>query len=191
MTRHSYVLVTVALVVTASAGCGTGRGSGRSGKAGGHTAVTASASSRSPVSSADRSWLAEAHQADLAEVQCGRLAEERGASAAVRRAGGVLVADHTAFDTEVRRVAETLDVELPRTAAAEDVTLARRLAAESGGRFDRDFVSAMIAGHEKVIADTQREVREGSSPKVTALARAALPTLHKHLAILRKAAPTS
>jgi hypothetical protein len=49
----------------------------------------------------------------------------------------------------------------------------------------------MIAGHKKVIADTEAEVREGSSPKVTELARAALPTLRKHLNMLQKAAPTS
>jgi putative membrane protein len=101
------------------------------------------------------------------------------------------VIDHGALDTDVTQVADALGVELPRTAGREHIADVKRLENESGGQFDHDFVSTMIAGHKKVIADTEAEVREGSSPKVTELARAALPTLRKHLNMLQKAAPTS
>jgi putative membrane protein len=184
MKRHPYFLAAVTLLLTAPAAC-SASGTGR------QAAVTASASPTPSVSSRDRAWLVEAHQANLAEQQGGRLAEKKGSSAAVRRAGGTLVVDHGALDADVTQVAGVLGVELPRTAGSEHIADAKRLEKESGGRFDHDFVSTMIAGHKKVIADTEAEVREGSSPKVTGLARAALPTLHKHLNMLQTAAPTS
>jgi putative membrane protein len=183
MTRHPYFLATVALLLAASAACSTS-GTGP------QAVRTVSASPGPSVSSRDRSWLAEAHQANLAEAQCGKLAEKKGSSAAVRRAGATLVMDHTHFDNEVTRVADALAVELPRTLAREDLAVAQRLEKESGGQFDHDFVSTMIADHKKLIADTEAEVREGSSPKVIGLARTALPTLRKHLNTLEKAAPT-
>lgn len=183
MTRHPYFLATVALLLAASAACGTS-GTGP------QAVRTVSASPGPSVSSRDRSWLVEAHQANLAEVQGGKLAEKKGSSAAVRRVGATFIMDHSHFDNEVTRVADALAVELPRTPGREYLAVAQRLENESGSQFDRDFVSLMIAGHKKMIADTEAEVREGSSPKVIALARAALPTLHKHLNMLEKAAPT-
>jgi putative membrane protein len=124
-------------------------------------------------------------------VQSGRLAEKKGGSQAIRHAGAMLVADHSRFDADVTRVAKRLDVELPRTAGADHIAVIQRLDKESGSRFDRDFVTTMIAGHKKVIAATETEVRGGSAPAVKDLARAALPTLHKHLSTLEKASPTS
>jgi putative membrane protein len=172
----------MALLLTALGACGAG-GGGR------QVAVTVPVSSGAPVSSGDRAWLAAIHQADLADVQHGRLAERKGATAAVRHAGSMLAADHTAFDQKVTGVAGGLGVELPRTERPEQLVLAQRLQKESGSRFDHDFVAAMVEEHKKAIAAAGEEVRYGSSPDVTALARTALPALREHLSMLRKASP--
>jgi putative membrane protein len=178
MTRRSYFLAVVALSLMASTACGS--------IAVQRTVATVSLSSTT-VSEQDRAWLAEAHQANLAEVQVGRLAEKKGGTPAVRSAGAMLVTDHTKFDGEVTRVAHDLGVSLPKTAMPDDITAAKRLSGESGSQFDTDFLSTMITGHEKVIADTKIEVGKGSSPQVISLAKSALPTLNKHLNTLRKA----
>jgi putative membrane protein len=152
-------------------------------------AVTAPASSGAPVSAGDRAWLVSFHQDDLADVQLGKLAERKGSSAAVRHAGSMLAADHGAFDQKVTRVAEDLNVDLPENKRPEQAALTQRLNKETGTRFDRDFVAAMVEDHEKAIARTEEQVRGGSSPQVTALARTALQALRKHLDMLRKASP--
>jgi putative membrane protein len=175
----SYFLAVVALSLMASTACG--------GIAVQRTVTAVSVSSMGPVSARDRAWLAEAHQANLAEVQVGKLAEKRGGTPAVRSAGAMLVTDHTKFDSEVTRVARDLGVPLPKTAMPDDITAAKRLSRESGSQFDKDFLSTMITGHEKVIADTKVEISKGSSPQVISLAKSALPTLDKHLNTLRKA----
>jgi putative membrane protein len=187
MTRHPYAFVAAAILLATATACDAG-GSGRP------AAVNVAAPNghaTGTVSARDRAWLATVHQADLTEIQSGHLAQKKGGSQTIRVVGGMLITDHTRFDADVTRVAEHLGVELPRILGAENVALLQRLDHEAGGAFDRDFVATGIAGHRKVIADTVAEVHAGSSPEVKGLARAALPVLHKHLAMLEKAAPTS
>jgi putative membrane protein len=162
--------------------CGTEAG-------GREAAVTAPVSSSASVSARDRAWLASIHQSNLADVQYGKLAERKGATAAVRRAGGMLAADHGEFDKKVVRVADGLGIRLPTSQRAGQLAVAQRLQKESGSRFDRDFVATMTEEHRKDITAAEAQVREGSSPEVTALARAALPALRGHLDMLRKANP--
>jgi putative membrane protein len=142
------------------------------------------------ASSRDRAWLAEAHQANLAETQVGELARKKGGSAAVRAAGAMLVTDHIAADAKVTRVARSVGVTLPSAATPADAAATRRLGDEAGGRFDRDFTATMATGHQKVIADTQAEIDQGSDEQVKNLARTTLPVLRKHLDTLRRAAAT-
>lgn len=194
MKRHRYprALPAAALVMAVAAGCG---GTGRSEHGGTIDHPAGAAASMAPSTSAparrpaarDRAWLTFIHQVNLAEMRAGELAQQKGGTAAVRSAGKMLVADHEALDAKVTKVARDLGITLPATAPPDQQALAKKLENESGGRFDRDFLSNMITGHRQAIATTQDEVAQGSAPDVKALARAALPDLNKHLSTLRKA----
>ncbi|MDN3359893.1 DUF4142 domain-containing protein [Actinomadura sp. DC4] len=173
-------LLVVVPFLLASGACGTG---------GGRQAGVTTVSSGASVSAADEAWLTTIHQADLAGVQYGRLAERKGATTAVRHAGSTLAAGHAALDEKVIHVADTLGVGLPANERISQLVLAQRLQKESGSRFDRVFVAAMAQEHEKTVDGTAKEVRSGSSPEVTALARIALPDLREHLTMLRRANP--
>jgi putative membrane protein len=151
------------------------------------TSVTVAPTPRAPVSAQDRAWLREAHQANLAEIDVGGLAQKKGATPEVRSVGRMLVTDHTAFDGKVTRLAERLGVSLPKTPTSADTAAADRLKKESGKTFDQDFLSTMASGHQQVIADTRTQISQGSSARVIALAKKALPELRKHLAMVRKA----
>jgi putative membrane protein len=197
MWRHPYLralpaaaaIFTTAVTVTAGPASGVtvtaGPASGTA--AAGPTSVTISPTSRAPVSAQDRAWLGEAHQANLAEIEVGDLAGKKGTTSEVRTAGRMLVTDHTAFDGKVTHLAGRLGVSLPKTPTPADATVATRLRNESGKTFDQDFLSTMVSGHQKVIADTRTQVSQGSSARVIALAKQALPELRKHLAMLKKA----
>jgi putative membrane protein len=179
VTLHLCCLVVVACALTACGPEGPGR----------EVAVTTPASASANVSAGDRAWLTAIHQSGLADIQYGKLAERKGATSAVRRAGTMLATDHAAFDKMVMRVADGLGVELPTTERTDRLAEAQQLEKESGSRFDRDFVVTMTDEHRTSVAATEREVREGESPEVTALARTALPALKGHLEMLRRASP--
>lgn len=141
------------------------------------------------ASAGDRAWLAETHRAGLANVLYGRLAQRKGATAAVRAAGGVLAADHDRLDQEVVRLAGRLRVDLPASAGAERLAVARRLDDETGSAFDRDFTATLAGEHRDAIIGAEREVRRGTAPEAVALARTTLPDLRRHLDVLRRASP--
>jgi putative membrane protein len=178
MKRHTTRLSIAMLALTGAAACAGGSGAHHSAGAG--TPSTASG---------DRSWLAAAHQANLAEIQVGELAKKKGATAAVRAAGAMLVTDHVASDTQVTPVAKSLKLTLPSSATPADAAAASRLGNETGAQFDHDFVSTMMTGHQKLISETQAEISHGSAPQVKDLARNTLPVLRRHLTTLQQAAP--
>jgi predicted outer membrane protein len=177
MKRHPTRLTLVTLALTGAAACAAGSAT--------HTASTGTLS----TTGGDRAWLAAVHQANLAEVQVGELAKKKGGTAAIRAAGAILVTDHVASDTQVTRVAKSLKLTLPSSAAPADAAAASRLGDEAGAQFDHDFVSTMMTGHQKLIAETQTEISQGSTPQIKNLAQSTLPVLRKHLAVLQKAAP--
>ena len=195
MKRYRYLpaFPAVAFVAAAAAGCG-GTGTSSHGGAIDRSAAMSSVASMSPATPApaqrpsaqDRGWLAFAHQVNLAEVAAGELAQKKGGTAAVRSAGKMLVTDHQRLDAKVTALARKLDVTLPKTVSPDDKALARKLESESGKKFDRDFLAAMITGHRHAIAKTKAEIAQGSSPEVKSLARSALPDLTKHLTTMRK-----
>jgi putative membrane protein len=180
VTRHPYSLAAVRLAggILALTACGTG-------SAGRDVAATAPPG----ASAGDRAWLAETHRAGLANIQCGRLAERKGATTAVREAGGMLAADHDRLDQKVVRLAGRLHVDLPASAGSERLAVVRRLDRESGSRFDRDLTTTLAEEHHEAIVHAEEEVRRGRSPEVVALARASLPDLRRHLDMLRRASP--
>jgi putative membrane protein len=175
MKRHRIRLTLATLALTGAAACAAGSAT--------HTATTATPS----TSGGDRAWLAAAHQANLAEVEVGELAKKKGGSAAVRAAGAMLVTDHIASDTQVTRAAKSLKLPLPSAAAPADAAAASRLGDEAGAQFDHDFVATMMAGHQKLIAETQTEINQASTPQVKSLAQSTLPVLRKHLTMLQQA----
>jgi putative membrane protein len=174
MTRHRRRAVAALLLLS---GCGAA-GAGRD------AALRAAA-----VRPSERAWLVSLHQDGLAHLRYGGLAERKGGTAAVRRAGTALVADQRTFGPKVARTAGALGIGLPRAERVEQLALARRLADEVGGDFDRDFVAVTAAEHEGAIARTEHQLRDGTSPELTALARGVLPTLRARLDMLRRADP--
>lgn len=173
------VLAGSALVLVTAVACG-GPEPGRS--------TAAVVSSKSPVSAADLRWIAQAHQADLAEMDAGQLAADKGGSAAIRAAGAMLLADHTALDQRLTKVANTLGIALPTHQTLQQTQTGDRLTGESGPQFDHDFTASMLTGHQYMIAATRSEISHGSSAAILVLARQALPVLIKHLQTLQRAA---
>ncbi len=125
-------------------------------------------------------FLKTAAQTDNAEISVGNMAAQRGASPAARDYGRRLASDHSAHLQKVQALADRMHVHLPGGVAPSDAATARRLSQLRGPAFDRAFARAMVAGHEKAIAEFQAQARTGDRG-TAALARDTLPTLHEHL----------
>jgi predicted outer membrane protein len=174
--RAAGLAVVLALTTGTAAACGSAQAAGTN------------PASPYNLSSRDIHWLDMAHQVNLAEIQTGQYAETNTGTAAVKSAGAAMVHDHTALDITLVGLANRLHVGLPQYLTNQQVETGDRLSSELGLAFDDDFIGSMLTGHHQMIAATEAEISQGSSPPVVGLARQALPVLEKHLMMLRAAA---
>jgi putative membrane protein len=116
------------------------------------TAVgTSGAADSNKVSNSDRDFVQELAIAGMAEVELGKMAMERGANAEVKKFGQMMVKDHTAAGDKLEAVAAQHNIPMPTALDDKHRDLRDKLAMQTGPAFDRDYISAMVDGHEAVL----------------------------------------
>jgi putative membrane protein len=129
--------------------------------------------------------------AGLAEVQLGKLAAERGSSPDVKAFGQMMVKDHTQAANELKPIAAQLNVQQPTQVDQKHKDLADKLSKLQGSEFDREYIGAMVTGHEEVATKLRTRVEHKTAAadaaagsgeqKLTQWATMVLPTVQKHL----------
>jgi putative membrane protein len=146
-----------------------------------------------------RHFAEKAAYAGNAEVKLGQLAAERAQSPAVKEFAQMMVRDHSKAGSELKQAVSKHDVQAPTGLDAEHQTLFDRLNQLRGAEFDREYMKAMVDGHEKVKSMLNDRVRAdrgavsrnrttGTSGDSTQLDQAvnqwaskSLPTVEQHL----------
>lgn len=135
---------------------------------------------------------------NLAETQLGKLAADRSSNVKVKAFADGMVKDHTVANRELAEIAAQMKVRPPATVDEKHRDLADRLSRLQGEAFDRDYVAAMVKGHEEVLTQLRTRVgtqqdNEGASgrptppPNATAertlnqWAATMIPIVEKHL----------
>ncbi|MFB9544047.1 DUF4142 domain-containing protein [Micromonospora sagamiensis] len=140
----------------------------------------AAAAQAAQPSTQDRQYLQAVHQVNLAEIVTGELAQQKGQNQRVKDLGARFVTDHTQFDQTVQDTAKQLGVELPAEPTADQQAVVDQLNNVNGAEFDRQWVTAELAGHVQAIQATQTEISQGTEQTVVQLAQDALPVLQAH-----------
>ena len=125
-------------------------------------------------------FVTDAIKGDNGEIQLGKLAEEQGGSAAVKRFGRTLVADHTKAKSQMDQVAEKVGAKPTSDVSPDADAEMKKLQGLKGADFDREFASHMVDDHQKDIDKFQAEADAKNGPASTVAAKQ-LPTLKKHL----------
>lgn len=131
-------------------------------------------------------FISEMTIAGMAEVELGRLAITRAQSADVKAFGEMMVTDHTKAGMELSRIASQMNIEQPKELDQKHKDLSAGLRALMGAAFDREYMNAMVAGHEEV--ESTLRVRVTAPQGEHALidwATKTLPTVQQHLAKAR------
>jgi putative membrane protein len=110
-----------------------------------------------------REFINQMTIAGLAEVQLGMLASERGTNGDVKAFGQMMVKDHSQANKELAQIAAQLKVQPPKEVDAKHRDLANRLSKLQGAEFDREYMTAMVQGHEEVL----KELRAFSGNQLT------------------------
>ena len=132
------------------------------------------------IAPADHAFVKEAAIGGMAEVDLGQLAASKAESPDVKQFGQRMVDDHGKANTELKSWASQKNVTLPTELDAKHKAEHARLEKLSGAAFDRAYMQAMVADHNKDVAAFMRESKAAKDPDLKAWAAKTLPTLQEH-----------
>lgn len=130
------------------------------------------------------SFMKEAAEGGMAEVELGKLASTKGMNAEVKSFGRMMITDHTKANTELKALAAKKNITLPADTGSHASTI-EKMKSASGADFDTAYVSEMVNDHEKDVKDFQTQADNATDPDVKAFAAKTLPTLKKHLEMIK------
>ena len=188
------VFLSLALATAISFGCNEAARNDNGDGIGDRSTGTSGVDRTNTLSNADKSFLEEAAVANIAEVELGRMAADRSTNPSVKRFAQMMVDDHTMAGDKLKRIASNHNVPLPTALDDKHRELHDKLATLKGAEFDREYINAMVDGHEDVLdtlgsrvdrANPQAVVAEQSDNLVTMdinrWAAESYPVVQRHL----------
>jgi len=112
---------------------------------------TAGEAERSAVHESDIDFVNHVLSDGMAEVELGKMASERAGNPAVKRFGQMMVKDHTKAGDELKGIAGEYGIQPTPTIDDQHHDLMNKLSKLRGPEFDREYISAMVDGHENAV----------------------------------------
>ena len=139
-----------------------------------------------------RQFVEQAAIANMAEIQLGNLAQQRAQNNDVKQFARMMVTDHTKALAELRTAAQSVSLTLPSDLDDKHHDLHQRLSSLQGADFDREYMKAMVDGHEDVadLLDNRAEGHDSSVAPGTTAASATAGTAQNAASIDAWAAKT-
>jgi putative membrane protein len=134
----------------------------------------------------DAALLKQLALGGMAEVEAGRLATQRGQDKEVKEFGEHMVTDHSKANEKLKTLAKQENVDLPTKLDPEHASQKAMLEKHNGEKFDAEYMSTMVKGHEKTVALLQNQISNGRDPEVKKYAQETLPTVSSHLEKAKK-----
>ena len=130
-------------------------------------------------------FMMEAARGGMAEVELSRPAQTKAQNTDVKAFAQKMVQDHTNANTELKALAAKKNVTLPTEMDAAHKAMAESMGKLSGAEFDKAYVNAMVADHEKSVALFQSQADSGTDADAKAWAAKTLPNLKMHLEMIK------
>jgi|SRR5436190_3487193 len=150
-----------------------------------HADLPATGASPKPGETQDAGFIQKAGQGGLAEVELSRMAIAQASSPDVKRFAQQMVDAHTQSNRELGLIAARQHQQMPAQMDDEHMKLRGRLEGTSGPEFDRIYLKAMIADHEKMATLLGSAKGTSSDNAVEKFARNTLPAVEQHLEMAR------
>ena len=141
-----------------------------------------------PATRSDSTFVNTVAMDGMAEVELARLAIQKAKSPDVKQFAQRMVADHSKANVELKQLASNKNVTLPAEPNAQQKADKDRLSKLSGAEFDREYMSLMVAGHDKAVAAFEDEARDGKEADVKTWASKTLPTLKEDQTLAKQVA---
>ena len=164
--RRSGIL-SLTLLAAMAAACGGGSSNTANTTATAPAATEAPAADLNKVSDDDRDYVQDAMAAGDAEIALGKMASTKGVSADVKRFGEMMVTDHTKAGEALKMVVATHNIQFDASRKPTDTDkhndLTDKLTKDKGTAFDKDYIDAMVQGHQDVVDMLEKRVDSNAS----------------------------
>jgi putative membrane protein len=143
----------IAVITIAAAGCSKADGQKQRSAAppAGGTAAVGTGGAGATVRD-DDDFVRDVAMKNRAETELSRMALDKSAAADVKTFAQMMVDDHSAAGNKLESVASGARFELPAQLDDKHRKIADDLSAKQGVEFDREYMKAMIDGHQDLIA---------------------------------------
>jgi putative membrane protein len=119
---------------------------------------TAGEADRTAVHDSDKDFVNHMLSDGMAEVELGKMASQRAVNPDVKRFGQMMVDDHSKAGDELKAIAGQYGVQPAPAIDDRHQDLMNKLSKLRGSQFDREYIDAMVDGHEKVVDSLQGRV---------------------------------
>lgn len=198
-------LLSIALATAVTVAC-NGNASRNEAPAGNPSAIgTSGDADRNSPSDDDRDFVSKISMGNAAEIELGKMASEKGLSQDVKQFGQMMVQDHTKAGASLKQAVGPFSLATPETIDQEHRDLMATLGKLNGREFDREFIDAMVDGHEHVkdtletrvdghgvlgrdkdTAPVAEHSDNAATMSVNAWAAATLPTVNHHFEMAKQ-----
>jgi putative membrane protein len=110
------------------------------------------------VNQADQDFIRDAAIANMAEVELGKIAAERAANAEVKKFGRMMIDDHSKALDKLTTMAAQHSILVTKVLDNDHRELRDKLAKMNGADFDREYMDAMVDGHDKFVNKLESRV---------------------------------
>jgi putative membrane protein len=138
------------------------------------------------LSQQDQNFVSQAWIINETEIRLGNDAQQKATNADVKTFGKTMVADHTKLQQELTVLAAKDAAAFPKAIDKANQELVDRLGKLSGSDFDKQYMTAMISGHEEAVAAFEKEAKDKAQTAVDKWAAEAQSMLEHHLEMARK-----
>lgn len=126
---------------------------------------TAGEVDRTAVHESERNFVSTMLSDGTAEVELGRMAAQRAVNPDVRRFGQMMADDHTKAGADLKQVATMYNIAVTPQDEAQHKELMDRLSTLRGLQFDKEYMKAMVDGHEHAVDSLEGRVDSTASLK--------------------------
>lgn len=138
------------------------------------------------VDKSDAEFSTKAASGGMAEVELGKLALSKSNDAKVKEFATMMVNDHGKANEELKSIAKMKNITLPAALDDEHQKKMDDLNKKTGKDFDKDYVQAMIDGHQSTLKLMQDEAKDGKDADLRAFAAKTAPIVQAHLDMINK-----
>jgi putative membrane protein len=117
----------------------------------------------SNVSASDRDFVNDMLSDGMAEVELARLAKERATNPEVKQFAQMMIEDHTKAGDKLKQIASTYSIPQDAKIDEKHKDLIDKLMKVRGPDFDKEYMKAMVDGHEDVVRRLRSRVDENRS----------------------------